>query len=872
MRRYFSMVVCCLFFLNAKADHISGSELIYEYLGPGSSPNTQKFLFTYRLFRGCNSTSPTLNNESVTLGIYHSGNYSLYTQLPLAYQTTTNISLNTSRISCFTGNLSACYGIGIFKGTIELPVTADGFTASWIRCCRPMDIVNLPSGEIGISPIATIPGSNILGTGYNTSAAFQTNDTSLVCAGKKFQIDFSASDKDGDSLSYRLTNGINWIAQFAYNPPPLTQLNYTPLTFASGFSPTNPTGTSPVLNPLTGILSGMAPAAGRYLFCVAVEEWRNGVKVNEHIKEIPVAVGNCDFVEAMLPEKIINCDSKEVLFENGATSSSIVSYRWIFDTTHPSGNISLQPTPTHQYQDTGTYPVRLVVTGSSGCKDSATTNVLIYPGLKAGFSLAGTCIRYPYLFKDTSSTKGSSITKWNWDFGDAPSVGNNNSAQNPSYIFSSAGNKKIKLIVESAKGCKDSTSYSLTVIDKPTVRLSFRDTVICRTDTIQLHETSGYPVYQWTPALSINKTDIASPRVYPDKTEKYHIKVITAVCDNIDSVTVSVLPKNAIFTGRDTVICKTDPVYLNAVSDAPVILWSGDASIVNKNSLTASAFPGQNIQYIVTANPGRCAISDTVQVKVVAFPLALLPADTTICFGEKVLLPAQVTGSSFSWTPANSLSTGNSISPFAAPSKTTDYILTVTDTLGCPKPVSDTIHITVIPRFNVWAGNDTVVVTGQSLQLKAIASDQSVQQFIWSPTTGLSNPLISNPVAILTFGIDSIQYKVTAYNGACFTEDVLTVKRFAGNSDFYIPTAFTPNGDGVNDTYKIHSAGIARIEFIRIFNRYGQLIFTTADAGTGWNGTFKGIMQPTGSYVFWVKGTDHTGTTIERKGSFVLIR
>lgn len=872
LKRYFCALVGCLLLLNAKADHISGSELVYEYLGPGSSPNSQKIFFTYRLFRGCNSTSPSLNFEQVTLGIYRSGSRALYTQLALTYQTTINIALNTSRINCFSGNLSACYGVGIFTGIIELPITTDGYTASWIRCCRPSDIVNLPAGEIGISPIATIPGSAVIGNGSNNSASFQTNDTSLVCAGKNFRIDFSATDKDGDSLSYRFANGYNWIPQFAYNPPPLQVLDYSPLSYSNGYTATNPTGTSPVLNSKTGILTGIAPAAaGRYLFCVAVEEWRNGVKINEHIKEIPIAVGNCDFIEASLPQKIVNCSSTEVTFENEAMSSGIVNYRWTFDTSHPSGNVSLQPTPTHQYQDTGTYIAKLVVVGSTGCKDSAFTQVVIAPGLKAGFSLTGTCIRYPYLFTDTSSSKGGRVIKWSWDFGET-SAANIRSFQNPSYLYNTAGSKTITLVVESEKGCKDTASYRLLVKDLPAIHLQFKDTSICQTDTLQLQETSAYANYQWTPVTFISNANTATPKVFPGFTQKYYVTVTTPDCDNTDSVMITVLPKNPVFAGRDTVICKGDPAYLNAITHASLILWNGDATLQNAGSASAIAFPTQTSQYIVTANPGKCATRDTVLVKTVPYPQVSLLPDTSICFGGKILLQASIQATFFSWNPTNSLSNAGTVSPYAIPSKSTQYVLTVWDTLGCSKTISDTIQVTVIPPFTISAGNDTAIVAGQTLQLQATVSDPAVQHFIWSPTVGLNNSAVSNPTVTLPPGIDSLQYRVTGYINGCYAEDVIMVKRFANGSDFYIPSAFTPNGDGLNDVFKIKSAGISRLEFMRIFNRYGQLIFHSTNAGIGWNGIYNGVQQPAGTYIFCVRGIDFTGNIIERKGTLVLLR
>ena len=121
--------------------------------------------------------------------------------------------------------------------------------------------------------------------------------------------------------------------------------------------------------------------------------------------------------------------------------------------------------------------------------------------------------------------------------------------------------------------------------------------------------------------------------------------------------------------------------------------------------------------------------------------------------------------------------------------------------------------------------------------------------------------------------IDSFHYTVSATTPeGCTGSNGITVFIYKTLPDIFVPTGFTPNGDGLNDVLKPIMAGIAQFRFFRIFNRWGQLLFETAQQGKGWNGTINGTPQPTGTYLFSAAGVDYTGHLVEKKGTVVLIR
>lgn len=294
-------------------------------------------------------------------------------------------------------------------------------------------------------------------------------------------------------------------------------------------------------------------------------------------------------------------------------------------------------------------------------------------------------------------------------------------------------------------------------------------------------------------------------------------------------------------------------------------------------------------KYRTIVKNGVCTPDTSSTASVAIFPAKYpqamsFPADTSICFGTLAQLNANVvTATSYTWSgPGTLYDQGNgsigttpySIRAQAAPVATSDYILNIMNA-DCPVPLKDTFHIVVIPRVIVNAGHDTSVIANQPLQLQALVNN-STEEYSWSwlpPAISLSNTLIANPVAILNGTIDSVRYTVRATNtSGCYGEDDIKVYVYKTAPEIFVPSAFTPNGDGRNDILKPIPVGISKLNFFRIYNRWGQLVYSTSEIGRGWDGTLNGNLQPTGTYIFVTEGSDYKGHTIFRKGTSVLIR
>ena len=168
--------------------------------------------------------------------------------------------------------------------------------------------------------------------------------------------------------------------------------------------------------------------------------------------------------------------------------------------------------------------------------------------------------------------------------------------------------------------------------------------------------------------------------------------------------------------------------------------------------------------------------------------------------------------------------------------------------------IADTTILPVIPFLlnSSWSG----VTSG-------------IPNFLWTPTIGLSDPFILKPEVSIS---DDATYIIKAISSeGCEASDTVNIKVFKGSA-VYVPTGFTPNGDGRNDFLRGLYIGIKKVHYLRIYNRWGQLIFSTNSLTEGWDGTIKGVKQPTGTYVWMLKAEDLAGKIYEMKGISTLIR
>lgn len=774
---------------------------------------------------------------------------------------------------CVTNPPEVCYRVGYYDFDVTLPASANGYLIATQVIFRIEGINNLVRGydNVGATYTGEIPGTAFVTNGpQNSSARFTGNDLVEVCADNAFAYSFEAKDPDGDQLRYSFCNAYDGgsfdVSGNSPSPPP----PYQSVPYYFNYSGSVPLGQNVHIDENTGVITGVAPPAGIYVITVCVEEIRNGVVIATQRKDLQINIAPCSIASATIPPLYMLCDStKTITVSNQSTSSLIKTYNWKFlNASGASIFTSANPTATYSFPDTGVYKIKLVINQNDPCTDSAIAEAKVYPGFSPDFNYKGICINKPTQFTDISTSVYGEVNSWSWDFGDNNTLTDISSLQDPAYAYSTQGAKNVRLIVNDSKGCADTVFNTVTITDKPPIVLSFRDTLICVNDNVQLH-ANGNGIFSWSPFVDIINENTASPTVSPTSTTTYYVDLNDNDCLNRDSVLINVVDHVSLQAMNDTTICQRDAIQLNIVSNGLHYSWTPASQLDDSTKQNPTAITNANTNYKVTATIGSCSADAAINVTTVPYPSADAGKDTLICFQTNAQLHGIINGSSFTWSPQTTLLNTNTLNPATAPSQTTAYILYAFDTKGCPKPGTDTVLVTVLPDINAFAGHDTSVVINQSLQLHATGG----KFYHWSPSSGLSAINIADPVAIFDKEDENIRYKVLVYNEAgCVDSAFVTVKVFKTLPLVFVPTAFTPNGDGRNDVLKPIAVGMQRLDFFGVYNRWGQLIFSTAINGKGWDGTISGTPQTSGAYVWMVKAVDFTGTPYFEKGTVILIR
>jgi gliding motility-associated-like protein len=322
--------------------------------------------------------------------------------------------------------------------------------------------------------------------------------------------------------------------------------------------------------------------------------------------------------------------------------------------------------------------------------------------------------------------------------------------------------------------------------------------------------------------------------------------------------------------GEDPSLCEGSNTPLLAQSNGTSFSWQPTTNLSDPLSLDPVASPPVTTQYYLTAVAGVCSAVDSVTVLVLPAPVPDAGEDVTLCFGKSTQLNGSG-GISYSWSPSTYLNNTTLSDPLVIqPSGTITYGLSVTDANHCSSLQDDFVTVFITPPAEVFAGNDTSITIGQPLPLHAIdVQNSGFTQYTWSPTTGLNNPSIQDPVAMLS---NSIVYTVTAVTPAgCEGMDTISIKVFE-RADIFVPSAFTPNGDGHNDILKAIPVGIHVFNFFIVYNRWGQEVFRTSDPQRGWDGVINGAPQRTATFVWMAAGIDFEGHLIQRKGTVLLIK
>jgi len=437
-------------------------------------------------------------------------------------------------------------------------------------------------------------------------------------------------------------------------------------------------------------------------------------------------------------------------------------------------------------------------------------------------------------------------------------------------------------IIKDSAGCTKDTSIIITQPTALVANASVINPASCfgNDGKILVSITGGTPKY-WT---SINGTFFRPDTLITAPVGTYPF--ITAMDINGCKDTVDLpltLPLNdtmRLSLEQSINVCEGSsatlyPVVNDQIPDAAFTWQWGSvnaaATIANDTVKNTLISPVDTSVYFLHATWGLCQRFDTITANLLYKPRVTVGNDTVTCFGSPVLLKGSLLNASgqvtFSWLPPYFVNNSSVPVTFATPATPGShlYALVVRDNYGCNFLNADTMLVTVLDPVPAFAGNDTIALWGEAHQLFGSGG----VQYTWAPATVLNNAAAQNPVALL-YNDTRFSLKVMNLTG-CTAYDTVFIKVLKGPA-YYLPSAFSPNGDGRNDIFRPLPAGISVTKNFSIYNRYGHLVFETNQWLKGWDGRYKGQMQPAGAYIWFLNGLDKNGKMIQKKGTVILIK
>jgi len=536
-----------------------------------------------------------------------------------------------------------------------------------------------------------------------------------------------------------------------------------------GGSPTGPTGATYTWSPATGLSSTTAsnPTANPTVTTNYTVTVTSGVGCSS-TDVVRVTVNPNPIVDAGT-DKVI-CNGKSVAIGGSPTSATATSYSW---TPIAGLNNATVSNPVASPTATTTYTV--VAIDANGC--SATDQVLVTvnasPTVSAGADKA-ICPGGSVAIGGSPTGPGGSSYSWS-----PAGTLSNGSVSNP--IASPLVNTIYTVTVTDANGCTATDDVEVTINAVPTADAGV-DKVICNGSNTTIGGSPTGPTgatFAWSPATGLSSTTASNPTANPTVTTNYTVTVTSGVgCTSTDIVRVTVNPNPIVDAGTDKTICVGFSVAIGGSptsATATSYSWTPAASLSNATLSNPIASPLVTTTYTVVATDvNGCTASDQVIVNVNLSPTVSAGVDKAVCPGGSVAIggsPTGPAGSSFAWSPAATLSNTSVSNPVASPIVNTIYTVTVTDANGCT--ATDDVEVIINPLPTADAGTDQTICNGKSTTIGGSPTGPIGATYSWSPATGLSSTIASNPTAN---PITTTDYTVTVTSGVgCTSTDVVRV-------------------------------------------------------------------------------------------------
>lgn len=570
------------------------------------------------------------------------------------------------------------------------------------------------------------------------------------------------------------------------------------------------------------------------------------------------------------------CGNRAVRFD--ATVSGTDTLLWDFG--DGTTQATLQHFVYHTYANPGLFLPGVTLATVNGCHlPLRGVDTIRVDRIVNGFAQtqAHNCGSTDVTFTDTAHVYFGR-TQVTWDFGD----GTNGSGSPVVHAYNNTGTYQVRQIVYSASGCSDTLYRNITiqVNSKPVATIAGGATGCTGLPQVlsaNVQSVDPVGLYQW----SVNGTVVATTASYSPMftaAGTYNIRLVAGTvngCFDTAFLTLQVRPSPVVVATASLDLCLGRSVQLNASGNGVTQWnWTPTQGLSCNTCPNPVATPNATTPYVVTGtNAFGCPGTDTVVITIHGPIHMTVSADDTICVGQSVQLLASG-AASYSWHPDQYLSSNSIPNPVATPPVTTLYQVVGYDGWNCYTDTA-TVRVAVGQYPTVNLGPDLVLATGTQRQLVSTVTNGPIRNWLWAPAADLSCSICPLPTATVR---NDVVYtvRVTNFYG-CSGTDTLVVKAFCKDAQVFLPNAFSPDGDGVNDVFMVQGSGILRVKTFRVFNRWGELVFEKNevppnDARFGWDGRVVGRPPVPDVYVYTVEVLCENGIPFTYKGNVTILK
>jgi gliding motility-associated-like protein len=553
------------------------------------------------------------------------------------------------------------------------------------------------------------------------------------------------------------------------------------------------------------------------------------------------------------------------------------SYQWFFNNNDSSTAIE----PTTQFIFPGQYDILCIVTDSVGCQDSVLLNNLVdvqsTPSpLFTAQPTDTSC--YPAIVQFNDSTAHPYIKDRYWDFGDGSSiVSTTNNVVFHNYL--KPDKYDVSLTIETTYGCIDTlNSLEYINIHGPYANLIVEDDTVCTGNDVFFTLDSASGIWQniWDFGDGNDTTVFASEdTVYHAYSFSgflvFRVLMIDSAlkCPKYFEDSVFIHETVAEFTADTFQGCS--PLLVNLIENsigADQFNWREGTTFETGDTASFTFInAGQtNLTFYATDSLTGCVDSIIKVFNVFPIPNVHVTDDTVICVGDSITLEADG-GVNFSWLPNYGIENNRLDSIRVSPDTGITYTVAVTNSTLCKN--TSTIKVGVQKPFKYIAADDTSVFAGQSATLWYLSNDTLLST--WTPTLDIFCPNCSSSEVTPK---ETTKYNLVLrdYYG-CYELDTFLTIRIEDNSYLFVPDAFTPNGDGINDLFRIGYDGYEKLVYFKIIDRYGHIIYETNDEYVPWDGIHKGNpIEHTQVFIYHAVFKRYNGKTEETIGTVTLLK